>query len=117
MSAAPTILTRLRDRAVARRDPIRSDDVAVLYRRGHVAVTAEGAWAYYALGAHAWTGRPDDVNDQAVIDTAQRLAETTGRRITLHGFHEQFPVGSYRDGADRSVVWRRIRPRLSTAGS
>ena len=45
MSAAPTILTRLRDRAVARRDPIRSDDVAVLYRRGHVAVTAEGAWA------------------------------------------------------------------------
>ena len=98
MSAAPTILTRLRDRAVARRDPIRSDDVAVLYRRGHVAVTAEGAWAYYALGAHAWTGRPDDVNDQAVIDTAQRLAETTGRRITLHGFHEQFPVDSYRDG-------------------
>ena len=67
MSAAPTILTRLRDRAVARRDPIRSDDVAVLYRRGHVAVTAEGAWAYYALGSHAWTGRPDDVNDQAVI--------------------------------------------------
>lgn len=97
-SLPPTILTRLRDRAVARRDQVRS----MTSRSCTAAVTSPsppkpGAWAYYALGAHAWTGRPDDVNDQAVIGHG---ASRRDHRAPDHPprVPRAVLVGSYRDG-------------------
>lgn len=62
---------------------------------GHLAVTPQGVWAFYALGGQDWMNQPVERRKHILSATAHRWSQLAGHEIYLRGITNPFPHKAY----------------------